>query len=207
MSISADSIPGAEKSKAFSPPVSAARTPPLGADRSRYNARMEDDDGLETFTERFVRLTRDMSRKEIGQVLDLTESAVKKLVEGQTQSLKAHGAIALARRLGVSVEYLADRGPLPAMPSRPSEPRRGDESALDRERDRVRLATREDLAALRSELLDALRPIQAAFEAQADLLEAAERLATPPPSASPTQPDSGPSRTNAHRSSSGRRAK
>ena len=74
---------------------------------------MADEGALETFTERFVRLTAALSRKELGQILDLTPGAVLKLLNGDTQSLKAHGAIALARKLGVPVEVLAERGPLP----------------------------------------------------------------------------------------------
>lgn len=71
------------------------------------------DAKAETFTERFNRLTDRLSRKQIGQLLDLTDGAVRKLQNGMTQTLKAHGAIALARHLQVPVEYLAERGPLP----------------------------------------------------------------------------------------------
>jgi len=72
----------------------------------------------ETFTERFNRLTRGLSRKKIGQILDLTDGAVRKLQDGTTQTLKAHAAIALAAKVGVPVEYLSAQGPLaPLEPS------------------------------------------------------------------------------------------
>jgi hypothetical protein len=95
--------------------LGTAKSQYLRADLLCYRGAMTEE-GLETFTERFNRLTASMSRKQIGQLLDLTDGAVRKLQEGTTQSLKAHGAIALARRLEVSVEYLAERGPLPKLP-------------------------------------------------------------------------------------------
>jgi hypothetical protein len=68
---------------------------------------------METFTERFNRLTGDMSEAEIGVELGIGSSAVRKLQHGTTKSLKAHAALRLAKRVGVDVAYLSHRGPLP----------------------------------------------------------------------------------------------
>ena len=61
----------------------------------------------ETFTERFNRLTSDMKDSEIGTILGLTFGGVRKIKEGQTQSLKLDAALRLCARVGVSPWYLA----------------------------------------------------------------------------------------------------
>ena len=61
----------------------------------------------ETFTDRFNRLTGAMKDADVASILDLTEGAIRKLRRGETQTLKLHGALKLARRLGVTPWYIA----------------------------------------------------------------------------------------------------
>jgi hypothetical protein len=63
----------------------------------------------ETFTERFNRLTEHMSEPELCYVLDLTSSALRKLRDGRTQSLKFDAGLRLAEKLGVSPWYIAGK--------------------------------------------------------------------------------------------------
>lgn len=61
----------------------------------------------ETFTERFNRLVSGVSETEVGVILGISESAVRKLKRGDTQTLKLDGALRLANKLGISPFYLA----------------------------------------------------------------------------------------------------
>jgi len=61
----------------------------------------------ETFTERFNRLTAGMTQTEIGAIMGVTEGAVRKIVNGDTQTMQLDRAIKLGRHLNISVYYLA----------------------------------------------------------------------------------------------------
>lgn len=59
-------------------------------------------DRVEPFTERFNRLTDGLGDTELAHVLGMTVWGVRKLRQGDTQSLKLDQALRLCRRLGVS---------------------------------------------------------------------------------------------------------
>jgi DNA-binding Xre family transcriptional regulator len=69
----------------------------------------------ETFTERFNRLTAGMNDGELAMTLDLSMAGLRKIREGQTQSLKLHGALRLCRKLRITAWELAFGEPEPAM--------------------------------------------------------------------------------------------
>lgn len=48
-----------------------------------------------------------MTQTEIGAIMGVTEGAVRKIVNGDTQTMQLDRAIKLARHLGVSVYYIA----------------------------------------------------------------------------------------------------
>jgi len=63
----------------------------------------------ETFAERFSRLIKErgLTDTEVASLLGVSEGAVRKIKRGDTQSLKLHGALRLAKRLSVTPYYLA----------------------------------------------------------------------------------------------------
>jgi transcriptional regulator with XRE-family HTH domain len=60
----------------------------------------------ETFTERFNRLTANMTDGQLMDQLGLTMTALRKIKDGTTRTLKLRGGLRLARYLGVSPWYL-----------------------------------------------------------------------------------------------------
>jgi DNA-binding Xre family transcriptional regulator len=61
----------------------------------------------ETFTERFQRLTSDLTDSDLMTILNLSYQAVRKLRAGGTQSIKLDAALRLCRRLAISPWELA----------------------------------------------------------------------------------------------------
>lgn len=65
------------------------------------------DEAPETLTERFNRLTAQLSETHVASIMGVTEGAVRKLRRGDTQSYDLKRALRLCRELGVSPWYLA----------------------------------------------------------------------------------------------------
>lgn len=76
--------------------------------------------GGETFTDRFNRLTADLSDSDLMGDLGLSYHAVRKLRSGDTKTLKLDGALRLCKRLGITPWELAGEAPPTAQKTVPA---------------------------------------------------------------------------------------